>query len=238
MLDFTIFGIPVRVEPWFWLTSFFLGGGFHYLQRGEYHFILAWMIIVFISILIHELGHALVGIREGGGRAQIKLWAMGGLAYSEGAQFTRSGHAKMIAAGPLAGIALYVVVCLITTMIWWENRVGFDLVLYCSSLNYYVPNNPHLGDLFAEHYSKVWIVKQLIWVNLVWSLVNFLPVYPLDGGQFYGVYSRSRKKVHQVGMITATLFACIGLFYFKELYIAVLFGFLAGQNYLAYKQTY
>jgi len=29
VFDFQLFGIPVRVEPWFWLTAFFVGGGFY-----------------------------------------------------------------------------------------------------------------------------------------------------------------------------------------------------------------
>ena len=39
MLRFTLFGIPIVVEPWFWLTMAFLGGGLNALQRnypGDY----------------------------------------------------------------------------------------------------------------------------------------------------------------------------------------------------------
>lgn len=54
-LSWQMFGIPIRVSPWFWLTSAFLG--WPYLDDG-FQFLLTWIACVFVSILIHEMGHA------------------------------------------------------------------------------------------------------------------------------------------------------------------------------------
>src|SRR5689334_25386966 len=72
-LNFSILGIPVRVHPLFWLISILFGGAANGLLG-----ILIWVVAVFISILIHELGHALAMRRYGQG-SQIILHLAGGL---------------------------------------------------------------------------------------------------------------------------------------------------------------
>ena len=54
-LNFQLFGIPVRVHPLFWLIAVLLGISGD-PQPAE---ILLWVVAVFVSILVHELGHAL-----------------------------------------------------------------------------------------------------------------------------------------------------------------------------------
>ncbi|MEZ6147021.1 MAG: hypothetical protein R3B91_16710 [Planctomycetaceae bacterium] len=61
-LTFSLFGIPVRVIAWFWLTAVILG--FSSVHIGP-EYLLAWVAIVFVSILVHELGHALVAAAFG-----------------------------------------------------------------------------------------------------------------------------------------------------------------------------
>src|SRR4051794_41088064 len=75
-LHFRLFGFPVRVHPFFWLTTviFGMGGGPADPQRT-----LVWVGIVFVSILAHELGHATMQ-RFYGGHPWITLYGLGGLA--------------------------------------------------------------------------------------------------------------------------------------------------------------
>ena len=112
MLRFTLFGIPIVVEPWFWLTMAFLGGGLNALQRnypGDYLGVVLFMMAGFVSVLVHELGHALTGSKRGGGQVWIRLWALGGLAYQQGGRLDRKNRCLMILAGPGAGLLLAVV---------------------------------------------------------------------------------------------------------------------------------
>ena len=75
-VHFSVFGFPVRIHPLFWLVGMLLGfsGG----KDAGIH-LLIWFVAFFSSILIHELGHALM-IRRFGRPAHIVLYAMGGLA--------------------------------------------------------------------------------------------------------------------------------------------------------------
>ncbi len=77
-IHFRIFGIPVRVHPFFWLIAVLL------VIRGDPKpaQVLIWVAAMFVSILIHELGHAWLQ-RRYGGRPRIVLYGMGGLAISE-----------------------------------------------------------------------------------------------------------------------------------------------------------
>ncbi|OYU43704.1 MAG: hypothetical protein CFE44_16935, partial [Burkholderiales bacterium PBB4] len=67
MIRFTIFGVPVEIQPMFWLTGAFIGGAINARTKEQILGVLVFMIVEAISILVHELGHALVGRRLGGG---------------------------------------------------------------------------------------------------------------------------------------------------------------------------
>ncbi|HSO11633.1 MAG TPA: hypothetical protein VLT51_04610, partial [Anaerolineales bacterium] len=75
-LRFSIAGIPVRVHPLFWLIALLLG------SSGALVEIPIWILVVFVSILVHELGHALA-FRRYGIQSHIVLHAMGGLTIPE-----------------------------------------------------------------------------------------------------------------------------------------------------------
>jgi Zn-dependent protease/CBS domain-containing protein len=61
---------------------------------------------LFVSVLLHELGHALTARREGVGVEQITLWIFGGLAMLEGIRNDPKSEAKIAVAGPLVSLAL------------------------------------------------------------------------------------------------------------------------------------
>ncbi|MBA4031162.1 MAG: hypothetical protein C0478_09780 [Planctomyces sp.] len=76
-LYFVLFGIPVRVNPMFWLMAAALGW-----SSGDIPSTVIWVWCVFFSVLIHELGHALTA-EWFGWRSSILLYFGGGLAFSE-----------------------------------------------------------------------------------------------------------------------------------------------------------
>lgn len=109
MLRFTLFGFPVFIHWMFWLNSALMGGALTASSPEELSGLLAWMSAVFLSILIHELGHALTMRNYGDRRVHITLFAFGGLA--QGSQWhTRKQDIMVSAAGPalqiLAGLAV------------------------------------------------------------------------------------------------------------------------------------
>jgi stage IV sporulation protein FB len=76
-LRFSVAGIPVRVHPLFWLIAILFGS-----SSGNIVSILSWVVAIFVSILIHELGHAFAMRRYGQG-SQIILHFAGGLTVPE-----------------------------------------------------------------------------------------------------------------------------------------------------------
>lgn len=236
MLRFTIFGIPVVVEPWFWVIMALLGGGLTALQRNypaDYIGVVLFMMAGFVSVLVHELGHALVGWKRGGGQVWIRLWALGGLAYQQGARLDRKNKCFMILAGPGAGLILALIsiasLFVIFPMPEALHRMFYYLrytnILHQDMLTIFPDNRPIYGFL-----------NSLIWVNVWWSLLNLIPLYPLDGGQLMDQLCKSRKKMHQVSMIVGVVCA-VFLLSINFIFGGVIFGYLAYQNYMGYKQV-
>jgi Zn-dependent protease len=183
-LHFQLLGFPVRIHPFFWLVGFLLGVG------GEARGIalVIWMVALLVSILLHELGHALM-IRRFGRPAYIVLHGLGGLAIEgypggawggswEAAGASRRSPGQQIAisaAGP--GAQLLLAAVLVATIYLMNGTVevvrvqGLPLLL------------PHLGGELAANQNLHGLLFDLLQVNTLWPLVNLLPVLPLDGGQ-------------------------------------------------------
>src|SRR5215813_7362482 len=94
-----IFGIPVKIDPTFLLICAVLASS----RISQPAFLIEWLIVIIVSILVHEFGHALV-VRSFGPSPQIMLYSMGGL--TSWTDEKGISHAKRIAvslAGPFAG---------------------------------------------------------------------------------------------------------------------------------------
>ncbi len=182
MLQFPFMGFPVRVHWTFWLLSFFIGGGFYARSPEAYGNVLIAMAIIFVSILVHELGHALAG-RRFGARPEIELMAFGGLCSLPGAAFNRGQSILVSFAGPAAGFLLALV-----------------FVFLAFALD--------TGDPVVRH--AVWIG---LFVNIVWNVLNLLPILPLDGGQIFRDLAGPKRfeLVRWTGAATAGLLAVFAL---------------------------
>lgn len=159
-VNFQILGIPCRIHPFFWLAALFFA--FPRNQNLPGNLILALLIsrtaCLFVSILVHELGHAFL-IRWAGFRPEVVLHAFGGLALYLPHRPVRPAVSIAISfAGPAAGFVLYGIVRLVAEWLSAAYPQGV---------------HPVLADA----------ILQLEWINLVWGLVNLLPIFPLDGGQ-------------------------------------------------------
>ena len=101
MLTFRVGKIPVRVHPSFFLMSAMLG-----LSDRNLAAIVAWVSIVFASVLLHELGHAMAG-RAFGLEPRIDLHTMGGTtSWSTSHPLSTAKRVAISLAGPFVGFAL------------------------------------------------------------------------------------------------------------------------------------
>jgi stage IV sporulation protein FB len=222
-LRFSVFGIPVRVHPLFWLVGLLLGS-----QTPELSLVAIWVGCLFVSILVHELGHALAA-RSYGWPPDIVLHGFGGFArYSPGHGYTRRRAIWIAFAGPLAGFGLFAIV------------FGLRLMLQKGLIE----QQPWAVDLISSNagFGIQFAIMQLEYINLFWGLVNLMPVFPLDGGRICfevcngrGSYS-GQSRAYQIGMMAAGMMAL----YFanqNRLLAALMFGSLAYQNYQFYTQV-
>lgn len=219
-LQFSLLGIPVRVLPWFWLAAVLLG--FDTVQSGP-EYLLAWIAIVFISILVHELGHATIAALFGY-PPRIFLYHFGGLAlYTPGHDYTQGKSILISLAGPGAGFII----------------AGILYPLIPLLLEWGVVTPPQRGWTLSS-----FVVSQLLYVNLWWGLLNLLPVLPLDGGQICRdvCTSINHRQGERWALIIALVTAAgVAVWAFREgrTYIAFLFGFMALQNFeLLQRQRY
>jgi len=86
------------------------------------------------------------------------------------------------------------------------------------------------------HWGTQRILSSMVFVNFWWSMINLLPVFPLDGGQIYASVEKSPRKVFQVGMVVGIVVAVLAVVVFQRLFGAALFGYLAYQNYQRLQQ--
>ena len=149
MFGFRLFHIPVRVRPSFLLIAALLG----FFGAREPAFVVAWIAIVFVSILIHELGHALTA-RSFGADVAIELNGVGGLTrWSITSSDAGPGRRALVAAaGSAVGVLFGALV--------WVVAAQFG---------------PYRG-------LTSFVINNLIYVNVFWGLLNWLPIRPLDGG--------------------------------------------------------
>ena len=193
-------------------------------SRQDLLMVLLWIIVLFVSILVHELGHALTSRKMTGVTPSIKLWGMGGLAYPN-TQLTRKQSFWVTWAGPLAGLGFFGLIVL-TCCALYGIAIGTDLTMILL-----FPSRETYTVLAKMNDPVLYMLKDLLRVNFWWSLMNLLPVFPLDGGQIYASIERSPKKVWTVGMVTGALVAVAALLFLQQLFITILFGYFAFQNY-------
>lgn len=228
-LNFEIFGTHVRVHPLFWLISVIMGALGARGMPNPGVFILIWVATVFVSILVHEMGHVFA-MRYYGERARVVLYSFGGLAIPDVSPFSGGyGRARahlpqivISAAGPAAGFLLAAIV--VGLVFVGGGKVAFQL-------SYFVI--PDWAVSGVRNLYLYMLIQSMLWVNIFWGLINLLPVYPLDGGQISRelFMMKSRHDGLQqslwLSVFTAGALAVAGLLLMNQIFIAILFGSLA-----------
>jgi membrane-associated protease RseP (regulator of RpoE activity) len=229
-LRFRLLDIPVRIHPLFWLVTAFLGW-----KDYDLPMVLLRIACVFLSILVHEYGHALMA-RRFHGSPSIILWGLGGLCTASGER-TDGQRIAVLLAGPGAGFALGAIVMALSSLAF-----GITLPEHLAVLGDMVglPGgglaqdaiNRTTSDFAASAY------QYLLWINLMWGLVNLLPIWPLDGGQIFQVVMtrlnprHGMRQSHIVSLVVAGIMAVFFLAKDPQSYFRpVLFGMLAFLNF-------
>jgi Zn-dependent protease len=202
---FRLAGIPVRVDITFALVPLFLFG---ILQQAPFAIagpaFAAIIAGVFLSILLHEIGHAtvarLLGVRVG----EILVGGFYGYARMLDAPRSTAANVAILFAGPLANGLLF--------LGFW-SLLGYPEI---SARGYFSQIEP--SQWIAD---RVWLLRAaltLTLVNLAMLIFNLLPAFPLDGGRIYRdliatITSRASaaKIIAGLGVIVGLWSAFIGL---------------------------
>ena len=218
-ISFRLFGFPTSIQPFFWLvaaliTALSLGG------IDNMPMWIAQMLIgmagVLVSILIHELGHALTFRYLFRTPCAIVLHGFGGVAiplrhYSRSYGFSgRIANSFLSFSGPLAGFIL--------------------AFLFIMLLQLVSANDQPAPALF--HFFLKWTIT----ISIIWGIFNLLPIYPMDGGnisrEFFS-FCFPRRGVEFSLIISMTFAAVLAVlaFRFGQFFITFIFAYFAYQNY-------
>jgi len=112
----TVFGIRISLGiSWFLILFFYIiytTPYFHEVIGGSsgtaYGVTVVTVLALFLSLIVHELGHALVARRNGLQVVGIELWALGGITRTTGSASGPGGQFRIAAAGPLATVGMIV----------------------------------------------------------------------------------------------------------------------------------
>ncbi len=206
---FRIFGIQLAVHASFLLLLAYYG--YHGWQLGGMVGALwsvAVIVLFFVCVVLHELGHSLTARRYGVQVPRILLLPIGGMAEFDRIPRKPSAELLITFAGPAVNYGL---VLLLLPLVWREL----------------------LGMVEIPDFSVSEILTQLWWANLVMGTFNLLPVFPMDGGRIFRAllafrlpYLRATWWAVRVGQLLAVVFAAVAVFYFNNLMAGVLFVFI------------
>jgi|SRR4051794_12668304 Zn-dependent protease len=169
-----VFGIRIGASPsWFvvlFLMIYYLSGLFDTLLVGysnttAYAIAVAGTLLFFLSLVLHELGHAIVARRNGIGVSSIELWFFGGLAKLTREPDTPGQDFRIAAAGPAVTLVIFAA-C-------WAALLASDVDGVLTAITLGIDRSSPAVGLLA------WLGG----INLVVLVFNLVPAFPLDGGR-------------------------------------------------------
>jgi len=230
-----LFGIRIGVDrTWFlilFLMIFWLSGDFrqalHSSDAVAYTTTVVTVLVLFGSLIVHELGHALVARRQGIEVRRIDLFLFGGLTQMSRDTSSPSEEFKVAAAGPAATFG-FVLLCLAVDL----AIVGPHRLVHAAELDGTVRITPVLLSLS-------WL---LFW-NVLLLAFNLVPAFPLDGGRIAraavwrisGSKRQGTQTAAKLGQAFAMLLGGLGLWLmlsyrsFTGLWLIAI-AFLLGQS--------
>jgi len=208
-----LLGSELRVHGTFFLLLAYIGGA-AYLQAGIDAAVnsLAFVVVLFVCVVAHEYGHALMARRYGIRTPYITLLPIGGLAQLERVPERPGQEIAVSLAGPAVNLVI------------WGGLLAVGAQGGAEALS---------SPMASENF-----LARLAMVNLALALFNLLPAFPMDGGRVLRAllsFAMDRVRATRVaavaGQIAALGFAVLGVFTANLLMIVVaVFIFFAAQG--------
>lgn len=210
-----IFGIRVGVSAsWFvvlfvliyWLSKDYFPQIMTGSQTAAYEIAVAGALGYFASLVLHELGHALMARRLGIEVVGIDLWAFGGLSRMRREPASAGEEFKIAAAGPVVTLVLFAL-CLGAITLLARSGTVSDVALSSGTLR----TTPALA-----------LLGWLGFINAALFVFNVVPAFPLDGGRIAraliwwrtGDRNRATQATGRTGQAFALIVGLFGLWVF------------------------
>ena len=193
----------------FWLILVSLGSGLFPARHPDWTGLMSWAmaavaaVLFLLSILAHELSHALVGRATGVPVAGITLFMFGGVARMRGEPPSPKAELLMTVVGPLTSLAIGVL-----ATVWGAAMAGPVVLDPQDPLRAFQDANP--------------VATVLLWlgpINIIIALFNLVPGFPLDGGRILraalwaatGDLTKATRWAAMVGQAFALLLVVAGI---------------------------
>ncbi len=162
----TLWNVPVKIHWSFFLLPLWIGGSSLYegMSLSTVGWLLAYVLLLFLCVLLHEFGHILMARRLGVGTQDVVLTPIGGVARLNRMPEKPKNEFLVSIAGPLV-------------------NVGIVLLLSPSLYYFSISDLLDLEDLEVLFASPKYFMQILILANLMLVGFNLIPAFPLDGGR-------------------------------------------------------
>ena len=189
-------GIPIRIHPsWFLVFLYFTLSArdqFEILLDGQISFLNGLVLgaftslLLFLSVLLHELAHSFVAIGEGLKVKDITLFFLGGMANLEKECTTSKGNLKIAISGPLVSLILAFSMISLSNILSGSGLIISNVFMQVGNLNFLI------------------------------GVFNLLPIIPLDGGvilkSLIWYFTGSKRKGIKVAIASARFISFVAFF--------------------------
>ncbi|OIO39686.1 MAG: hypothetical protein AUJ75_01040 [Candidatus Omnitrophica bacterium CG1_02_49_10] len=193
---FDIFGISIRIHNTFLILPLIFGIYYSAVSGPEIGMrAVVLILLVFLSVALHELVHSLQAKRYGIEIRDITLYPIGGIASMQGSPETPKEEFVISISGPLFNFA-------VALLLYYPllHLIGKDALMHPS----------------LESWPRT--LANAFWINPILGAFNMIPAFPMDGGRVLRAILASKIGVRRatrfavkLGQIFAVIFALIGL---------------------------
>jgi Zn-dependent protease/CBS domain-containing protein len=192
---------------WLWAV-YFRQGGTEAAWQGT-----TFIVLLFLCVLLHELGHVFAARYYGVPTRDVTLWPFGGIASMERMPEKPSQELVVAIAGPAVNVAI-----IVALLLWLGPRL-----------------DPQSLTKIEDPATSMAV--KLLAANIILVVFNMIPAFPMDGGRVLRALlaiklgnARATEVAAGIGQAFAVVFGILGIFYNPMLVVIAIFIFLAASG--------